>query len=229
MKLLFFIFIATGLIAQSMNINTPYRGALYDKVKPFMQELFERNKLQLEYQRLPLSRALSRANDGIDDGDGPRVKAVEKKFKNLRRVDVPILKIAIHAHVKDIKLLKIKSWEDIKPYAVGVRRGTVIQVKNLKRVNHKNIIYVTTNEQLFQLLEAGRIDVAIAERFMARTVKEQKHLEHLYQTEPLLEKNMYLYMHKKHSGLLPALTNTLMEMKNEGKLKALDDFYRGDK
>ena len=222
-----FITLSTMIYAQVMRINTPYRGALYDKVKPFMQELFKRNHLDVHYQRLPLKRALINANTGVDDGDGPRVRMIGEKFKNLIRLEVPILEISIHAHVKDKNLLAIKSWKDLKTYRVGVRTGTVIQVNNVKKINPKQIIYVSTNKQLFQLLEKDRVDVVVAEKFMSRGMKKKLGLEHLKATTSLLHKKMYLYLNKKHKDKVKAFEKTLLEMQKEGKQEALKRFYHG--
>ena len=223
------IALTTLVWAEIMSINTPYRGELYDRVKLFMQEAFKRNHYELHYQKLPLKRGLINANSGIDDGDGPRVPVIEKKFTNLIRIDVPILEISIHAHVKNTNLLHIKRWEDLKPYHVGVRTGTVIQVTNLKRVNPQHITYVSTNKQLFKLLEKDRVDVVIAETYMSRTLKKKMGLTHLASTQSLLKKKMYLYLHKKHKDKVAAFTKTLLEMQKEGRLEELRKFYHGEK
>jgi len=211
-------------MAETMSINTPYRGKLYDEAKPFMLELFKRNGYMLEYQQLPPKRGLINANSGVDDGDGPRVKEVGKKFLNLRRVDVPILEITIHAHYKD-KDMKITQWDDLKPYHVAVRTGTVIQVNNVKKVNPQETTYVPTNEKLFELLEQEKVDVVIAERVMARGMKKKLDLMHIYQSPVLLRKKMYLFFNKKHSDKIKTFEQTLLKMNEEGYQKRFKHFY----
>ena len=211
-------------MAETMYINTPYRGILYEEAKPLMEELFKRNGYELIYQTPPPKRGLINANKGVDDGDGPRVKAVGKKFTNLRRVDIPILEISIHAHFKD-KGIQINKWEDIKPYNVGVRTGTVIQVNNVKKINPKEVTYVPTNEKLFELLDQGKVDVVIAERVMARGMKQKLKLIDIAQSPSLLRKNMYLFFNKKHTNKVKDFEKTLQKMKEEGYQKRLKHFY----
>jgi len=171
-----------------------------------------------------LKRGLINANKGIDDGDGPRVKAVGKKFKNIIRVDVPILEISIHAFFKN-KAMKIDSWEDIKPFTVGVRTGTVIQINHVKKADPKEIVYVPTNEKLFELLEDNKLDIIIAERVMAREIQRKMHLTHLQESPALLKKKMYLFLNKKHKDKIDNFKNTLIQMKEEGYQKRLKQFY----
>ena len=222
--LLTLLLLFTGVFAETMHINTPYRGELYEEVKPLMYELFKRNTYDLEYQKLPLKRGLINANKGVDDGDGPRVKEVEKRFPNIVRIDVPILEISIHAHYKK-KSLNIQDWTDLKPYNIGVRTGTIVQVKNVKKVDPKEITYVVTNEKLFELLEEEKVDVVISERVMARSLKKEMKLEHLYQSPALLQKNMYLFLNKKHIDKVKAFKQTLLQMQKEGYQKRLKHFY----
>ena len=223
-QIIIFLLLGACVFAQNMYINTPYRGSLYEEVKPFMEELFHRNGYELVFQKLPLKRGLINANSGMDDGDGPRVKEVENKFPNLLRVETPILQISIHAYYKK-KYLKIGRWADLKPFHVGVRTGTLIQVNNVKKANPDEIIYVDTNEKLFKLLEEKKVDVIIMEKVMARDVKQKMKLEDISMSPALLRKNKYLFLNKKHANRVQGFNKTLLQMKKEGYQDRLKDFY----
>ena len=229
MKFLMFAFLLIATLhAEIMSINTPLRGELYNQAKPLMTELFKRNSYELEFQKLPLKRGLINANRGLDDGDGPRVREIGHKYTDLVRIEVPILKISIHAHYKN-KAIKINNWNDIKPYNVGVRTGTVIQVKNVKKVEPKEITYVATNEKLLELLNENKIDIAIADRVMPRGIKTKMGYKNMIESPPLLQKNMYLYLNKKHKDKVESFERTLLKMKDEGYQKRLKFFYETGK
>jgi len=229
MKFLMFIFVLIGTShAEVMSINTPFRGELYEQTKPLMTELFKRHSYELEFQKLPLKRGLINANRGLDDGDGPRVKEIGYKYTDLIRVDVPIIKFSIHAHYKD-KAIKINNWNDIKPYNVGVRTGTLILVNNVKKVEPKEITYVATNEKLLELLNENKIDIAIADRVMTRGIKKKMGYENMIESPPLLQKNMYLYLNKKHKDKVASFERTLLKMKDEGYQERLKFFYETGK
>ena len=212
-------------MAETLSINTPFRGKLYDEAKLFMEELFKRNGYELEYQKLPHKRALINANRGIEDGDGPRVKAVARQYSNLRRVDVPIMQMVLHAYYRD-KDIRIRTWEDLKPYHVAVRRGIVMQVDNVKRVNPKEITYISSSEKLFELLKQKKVDIIIAESLKIMGGTGDSSLNDIYQSPALVKQNMYLFLHKKHNDKLEGFESVLLQMKEEGYQKRLEHFYK---
>jgi len=214
----------TWSLAETMSINTPYRGDLYDQVKPFMVELFDRNDYTVDFEPLPAKRGLVNANKGDDDGDGPRFNVVEKKFTNLRRVDVPILTTSLHAYTRDPSI-QVKTWKDIKPYHVGVRTGAVIHVNNVKKVNPKEVTYVASNRKLFELLDQGKIDLLIVEKVMGRGMQKKLTLKDMKVSPALLRKNTFLYLHKKHTNKIKDFEKTLLQMKEEGYQERLRHFY----
>lgn len=229
MKIFVLFFLLMGSVyAELMYINTPLRGEVYEQTKILMQELFKRHSYELEFQRLPLKRGLINANRGLDDGDGPRVEEIGDKYTNLVRVEVPILKISIHAHYKN-KAIKINSWKDLKPYHVAVRTGTLIQVKNVKKVEPKEVTLVATNEKLFELLDENKVDVVIAGREQARELKTKIGYDKFMQSPPLLQKDMYLYFNKKHKDKVKSFEGTLLKMKDEGYQERLRYFYENGK
>ena len=227
-SLLLLLLSSVWVMAETMYINTPFRGELHNEVKPLIVELFKREGYILELQKLPPKRGLINANKGVDDGDGPRVKEVSKKFSNLRRVDVPIIQISFHAHYKG-KSINITKWEDLKPYNVGVRTGTLVMVNNVKRINPKEMTYALNNEKLFELLEKDKVDVVIAERISAKGMKEKMNLMHINQSPALIRKNMYLFFNKKHRAKIGKFEKTLLKMKEEGYQKRLKNFYETGK
>ena len=229
MKFLMFAFLVIGILhAEVMSINTPLRGEVYEQTKLLMEELFKRHSYELEFQKLPLKRALINANRGLDDGDGPRVREIGNKYTNLVRIEVPILKISIHAHYKD-KAIKINNWNDIKPYHVAVRTGTLIQVNNVKKIGPKEITYVATNEKLFELLEEKKVDIVIAGRTQSRGVQRKIGYKNIIESPPLLQKDMYLYLNKKHKDRVESFERTLLKMKDEGYQERLKVFYETGK
>ena len=95
----------------------------------------------------------------------------------------------------------------------------------MKRVNPKEVIYVPTNEKLFELLDKGKVDIVIAERVMARGIKNKLKLTKIEQSPPLLRKKMYLFFNKKHSDKIQTFKQTLLKMHEEGYQKRFKHFY----
>ena len=185
-----------------------------------VKEVFSKLNIDAKVIRLPSSRSIINANKGIDDGVIARTKGFEKKFKNLIRVPVPILKFKFVAYSLD-KKIDVKNWDSLKPYSVGFIRGWRIYEKNV--VETKKLTRVQNAEQLFKLLLNKRADLILFEYY--RGSWWNKHLNaqaHLIGS-PIVEKDMFIYMHKKHATLVPKITKVLTELIKDGGYQRIKD------
>ena len=185
-----------------------------------VKEVFSKLDIDAKVIRLPSGRSIINANKGIDDGVIARTKGFEKKFKNLIRVPVPILKFKFVAYSLD-KKIDVKNWDSLKPYSVGFIRGWRIYEKNV--VDTKKLTLVQNAEQLFKLLLNKRTDLILFEYY--RGSWWNKHLNaHAYLIgSPIVEKDMFIYMHKKHAALVPKISKVLTELIKNGGYQRIKD------
>lgn len=185
-----------------------------------VKEVFSQLNIDAKVIRLPSSRSIINVNKGIDDGVIARTKGFEKKFKNLIRVPVPILKFKFVAYSLD-KKIEVKTWDSLKPYSVGYVRGWRIFEKNV--VDTKKLTRVQNAEQLFKLLLNKRADLILFEYY--RGSWWNKHLNahaHLIGS-PIVEKDMFIYMHKKHAALIPEISKVLTKLIKNGGYQRIKD------
>ena len=185
-----------------------------------VKEVFSKLNIDAKVVRLPSSRSIINANKGIYDGVIARTKCFEKKFKNLIRVPVPILKFKFVAYSLD-KKIDVTSWSSLKPYSVGFIRGWRIYEKNV--VDTKKLTPVQNAEQLFKLLLNKRADLILFEYY--RGSWWNKHLNanaHLIGS-PIVEKDMFIYMHKKHAALVPEISKVLTNLIKDGSYQRIKD------
>ena len=185
-----------------------------------VKEIFSRLDIDAKVIRLPSSRSVINANKGIDAGVIARTKGFEKKFKNLIRVPGSIVKFRFVAYSLD-KEIDVTDWNSFEHYSVGMIRGWRIYEKNV--VKAKKITKVTNAEQLFKLLLNGRSDLILSEYY--RGSWWNKHLNvnaHLIGS-PIAEKDMFLYMHKKHAALVPKIAKVLQDIKKDGTYHRIQD------
>jgi len=217
--------IASAQAATQLTLNsgtaepfiTKEGGGFYGEI---VKELFSRLEIDAKVIRLPSSRSVINANQGIDAGVIARTKGFEKKYKNLIRVPGSIVSFKFVAYSLD-KKIDVTDWDSFKPYSVGMIRGWRIYEKNV--VNAKKITMVTGPEQLFKLLMNGRSDLILFEYY--RGSWWNKHLNakaHLIGS-PIAEKEMFLYMNKKHAALIPQLAKALEDMKKDGTYQRIKD------
>lgn len=180
--------------------------------------------ITLAYQRIgvsisvihtPAERSLRLANKGLVDAEMYRVSGIDKEYQNLIRVPVALKTIEIVA-VTNNKAINIKQWRDLTPYKIGILRGIKTLEKNTKGMSVTAVSHIP---QLFNLLNKGRVDILLSERFYALEQLQKNPLGQAFILNPALEtRALYHYIHKKHSPLLAPITEALIEVKNQRQI-----------
>ncbi len=199
---------------QSVCLNTAFSGPVYVFFKAITKEIFEKEGFDVTIQHPPAERALQMANSGVDDGDGPRIGGLGSKYPNLLQIPEKIIDVDFTAFSK--QNIYISGWESLKPYRVGFLIGWKILEDNI--VEAKSIHKVAEAETLFRLLASGRIDVAVINRVDGLAIIRTLKLEGISPLNPpLAQREMFLYLHKKHEHLVPRITADLRAMKADGR------------
>jgi polar amino acid transport system substrate-binding protein len=176
-------------------------------------EAFRRAGVELRLIKLPAERGLLNADAGIDDGDLVRIAGLEKQYPNLVRVPEKLIDWQFTAFSKDRAVTA--DWPAIRRLGVGHIKGWKIfeqAVAGAARVT-------TTDdaEQLFRLLERGRIDVALYERGLGVALARQLGFPAVQPlSPPLATRAMFIYLHRRHAGLAPKIAAALRDLKREG-------------
>lgn len=177
-------------------------------------EAFRRAGLQLKLIRLPAERALLNANAGIDDGEVSRIAGMEKAYPNLIPVPEKLVDHHFVAFTRNAKL-KHATWNSVTPFSVGYIRGYKIIESNLRPETKTT----TANdaEQLLTMLDKGRIDIAIYRRWEGIALARKMGIENIHIIEPsLAEKEIFIYLHKRHADKVPKIAAALREIRAEG-------------
>ena len=185
-------------------------GGFYGEL---VKELFSRLDINAKVIKLPSSRSIINANQGIDAGVIARTEGMEKKYKNLVRVPEAVVKFKFVAYSMD-KEIKVSGWDSFKPYSVGIIRGWRIYEKNVK--NSKKLTMVSGAEQLFNLLLNKRSELILFEYNRGTWWNEHLKAKAHIIGSPIAVKDMFIYMHKKHAELVPKMAAALAEMKKDG-------------
>lgn len=178
------------------------------------REAFRRAGLRLQLVRLPPERGLLNANVGLEDGDLARIAGLEKLYPNLIRVPEKLIDWHFVAFTNKPGL-RDAHWATLQPLAVGHIKGWKIYEQNLKQ--HPQVTATETAEQLFTMLDKNRIDVALYARSMGLALLEKMHIKNVRLIEPLLaEREMFIYLNRRHANKIPALAAALRAIKREG-------------
>lgn len=164
------------------------------------------------------ARAITLADDGIDDGIAARVEGLEAKFPNLIRVPEPIF-------VNDFVACSLgqgparADWQSIAGYRSSYIIGWQIFDNNLKP--DKTLLLAKDAEQLFALLKAKKVDLALHERWQALWLAREAGMKLTIHEPPLARVKMFIYLHRKHADLVNRVAGELTAMKADGSYQAI--------
>jgi len=176
-------------------------------------EAFRRAGVELRLVKLPAERGLINANAGIEDGDMARIAGLEKQYPNLVRVPEKLVDWEFSAFSKNASIPS--NWKEIRQRSVGHIKGWKIYEQNL--AGAERITTADDPEQLFRLLDLNRIDVALYERSFGAALVRQQGLKGVRPlAPPLANREMFIYLHKRHASLAPRIADALRAMKREG-------------
>jgi polar amino acid transport system substrate-binding protein len=185
------------------------------------REAFKRVGKSVDIVWLPGERSLINLNQGVDDATVVRIAGLESKYPNIRRVPEPMMRWEFVAFARDVEF-RTSSWQSLSPYNVGIINGWKILEANV--TGTQSLTKVGDAEQLFNLLGNDRADVIIYEKWEGLHLIESRGLEGIHMLQPpLANPQMFMYLHKKHSHLIPNLAAALKEIKQDGTYQNLFD------
>jgi polar amino acid transport system substrate-binding protein len=179
-----------------------------------VREAFRRAGLNLKMVQVSPERALLNANAGIEDGVSARIAGLEKSYPNLVRVPEKVMDFPFVAFASQSKLANA-NWDTLVPVSVGHIQGWKIFEQNLKPGT--SVTIVDTAEQLFTMLDKNRIDVALYERWLGLALAKKMEIKNIRVIEPALaDREMFIYLNKRHADKITAISNALHALKVDG-------------
>jgi polar amino acid transport system substrate-binding protein len=208
----------THAAEDTFHISTSYKSLLSNSEQTGMldrilKEAFRRIGLQAEIVFTPTERSLADVNAGLLDAELNRIEGMEQNFPNLVRVPEPNMTmdfVAFSKHDHDVS-----SWESIKNLYIGVIRGWKILEENTR--DFPNVTLVPTETELFTMLGKERLDIALYDKLTGYEYLKQHGFTDIRHLEPpLVSRDMFLYLHVKHSDLLDDVAEAIRSMKVDG-------------
>lgn len=177
-------------------------------------EAFRRLGHTVNIPQLPSGRALLNAQNGIDDGTMPRIAGLSAEYPNLLQVPEKLMDYQFTAFTM-LDDVTVRTWQDLKPYSIAYVHGWKIFERNTK--GFPNVSSVHDPEQLFTLLARNRVDIVLLERWQGMLAAQKIGLKNVRAImPPLVERQMFIYLHNKHKAILPGLAQAMRAMKEDG-------------
>jgi polar amino acid transport system substrate-binding protein len=205
---------AYGAEANHLTINCTFHSPYEMFFFSLVEEICARNHISVKRNSPPVGRSLIHVNEGIDDGDGPRIGGLSKAFPNLVRVSEPFGEFHFGAFAT-ARHVKIDAWSDLSELNVAHIHGWKIFDERVTVA--KSITKVKNRTLLFKLLDAERADVALITKLSGYATIQELNLKRIRFIEPpLAVAPNYLYLHKRHQALAVLLSQTLKALKQDG-------------
>lgn len=179
------------------------------------REAFRRVGLESRIVGNPSERSLYLANQGEVDGEGLRVAGLNSQYPNLIQVPERFIGISFVAFSKDATINLDRGWESLKPYRVAFITGWKMFEANASGA--RSVTKVDKPEQIFKMLDEGRIDLALYTRADGIVLIRDMGLSSIALLSPALKDvDMYLYLNKRHEAFVPRIAQALRDMKADG-------------
>lgn len=208
--------VLVGIMDLDIPLNTLIRGIIQDayvdigRVPHFIAS--------------PPRRSLMLAGTGRLDAELYRVRAVEKQYPDLVRVDHPLYTVEAIAYAWN-EGLPLFSCKDLKDYRVGVVRGIVLMESCA--ANARERVSVPDVPALNDLLVQQRVDVVLVERAQGQVIIDTRKPEGVKALPvPLLYEPIYHYVHRHHQSLAEPLAEALRRMDAAGGIQARTSLWR---
>jgi len=187
--------------------------------KQILPEAYQRIGIQISVEEYPASRALHYSNSGKVDGELMRIAGIEKKHPNLIRIPVSYVSFQGVVFSKKELDFPVKGWSSLKPYKIGILRGVKYSETGTKGMR---IQIVDRHTQLVKLLDYGRIDIIVMTRLNGLNAFRQANVRNFKILEPpLVRMPLFHYLHIKNQHLVPKITDSLREMRKEGRFQTI--------
>jgi len=207
-----------------MVICTNSANSIHRIAADFIREAYKRIGHAVEFVKLPNRRSLIQANDGACDAETVRIGGLDKTYKNLISVPVAVTElhgVAFMRHHNGTHPPEINTWQDMKGLDIYFIRGEVYAERGTVDLGAKT---VGTYNQLFTMLEQGRIDIGIGIEHVGQIELAHNFPNSSIHThgEPLLRAPLYHYIHRKNEHLLEPLSQVLQDMSASGELDTIN-------
>lgn len=215
--ILFWASSANGI--DKLVLTTPDKNLVIQTAEKVISEAYEELGIDIMIKYLPGNRALFLSNKGEADGELVRINGIEKRYKNLLMIPIPIY---IMEGLAITKVPEIKNWSpENKGLKIARVRGILWSEKITKGMN---AIVFNDYDTLFKVMSFRAIDIALVARLPFIEKQKIYNIKGLRGLEPpLVEIGLYHYLNKKHSGIVPEITEVLKKMDKTGRISKIKE------
>lgn len=212
--------------AQELNLARNENAVGQAVAANLLADIYKKAGLTAKVQPLPGARANAVALAGEKDGEVARIQAYATKNPTLIKVEPGYYYLTTGAFAKADKGVNITSKDDLKKYKVGIVRG--IAHAEAATEGLAGLQVAGNYEQLYQMLDAGRIDVAIDEGINGPGTLKKLGLAGIKQVGEIARLDLFHILHPSKKDLAPKISAAIKALKDSGELAKLTKKYEDE-
>lgn len=215
----FAVAFAFAVCAEEVHLARNEKAAEQSVAALILTEVYQKIGITPIIQPLPGARANIMTLAGDKDGEVARIATYAVNNPSLIKVEPGYYYLVSTAFAKSDKNIVIKSRDDLKQYRVGIVRG--IAHAKVASEGVAAVEEVGTYQQMFQMLDAGRIDVAIDAGINGAYMIKKLGLSGVKPVGELARLELFHMLAPKSSLLAPKIAASLKALKSSGDLDRL--------
>lgn len=168
---------------------------------------------EVEYEFYPKVRSLENVENGLADGDFPRIKERVLEFKNIFVVEEPLE--VLDYSVYYIGASRVVEWDDLENKDIGVVFGSSFATQSLdKNLKNKTVEELKDLPSLLKMLKSGRVNYLFLSELYGDELIKLFSKEGIVKSKNVLtQSNFYLLMNKKNIKMKEKLEKEIKKEK----------------
>ena len=231
MKVLHALIVLIGALASGTLIADPVKitaiaNAINNSINTeIMTEVYRRADVEIDVMPVPSKRGIAMVKAGQADGEISRVERYGNKRAYLHRLNPAINQLDTIGFVRADSAIRVLTSDTMPELRVGVVRG--IAHAKAAASPAQQVIEVDTIEQLVNMLDLGRIDLAIHSLNSFEIQMKKSGLSTIRAIEePLASQSVHHYLRVEKTELIQKIEAVLAQMKASGELDSLAEQAR---
>jgi polar amino acid transport system substrate-binding protein len=221
--------VSAPCFAETVNLARNENATEQAIAESLLTKIYARAGLSAKVQPLPGVRANAMTLSGEKDGEVARIQAYATKNPTLIKVEPSYYHLTSTAFARSDRGIVISNKDDLKKYIVGYVRGIAHAEAAVDGVPKVQI--VDSYEQLYRMLDSGRIEVAIDVGTNGSYVLKHLGLSTIKPVGELARLNLFNILAPSKKSLAPKISSTISELTKSGELatmtkQAEDDFLK---
>lgn len=213
------VFAACAAHAQEVHLARNEKATEQAIAALIVTDIYKRSGLTAKIQPMPGARANAVSTGGEKDGEVGRITAYFVKNPALVKVEPAYYYITTTVFAKADRNISVTSKDDLAKYKIGIIRG--VQHTETATQGLSGVQVVNDAEQLYQMLDAGRFDIALDAGVNGPYVTKKLGLTGIKAVGDIAKLDLFMVLNGSKKDIAAKLGATVKSLKDSGELEKI--------